>query len=197
MLSELAVARNRECVDLAERERRPACEIEALIEAREAAAAPRRGAHAGVRHVVSATAIAAPGNASLPSRWSKSACVASRPLTGNPDCSATAGSSSSSSGRIGESITKPSAPLFTNVQVVRHDTLSTTTTSSCSAVARINPARADPRRDRRQTIPSSFAASRRFATSAVGLRWPASSVSLWRLTQITGIFSFTHGSTSW
>src|ERR1035441_10181240 len=41
-------------------------------------------------------------------------------------------------------------------------------------------------------MPRSLAASRRFGTSAVGLRWPASSVSLWRLTQITGISGDSH-----
>ena len=44
--------------------------------------------------------------------------------------------------------------------------------------------------------PSSRAASSRLLTSAVGFLAPASSVSPLRLTQITGILSFTHGSTS-
>ena len=44
--------------------------------------------------------------------------------------------------------------------------------------------------------PSNRAASSRFFTSAVGFLAPASSVSPLRLTQITGILAFTHGSTS-
>ena len=44
--------------------------------------------------------------------------------------------------------------------------------------------------------PSNRAASSRFLTSAVGFLAPASSVSPLRLTQITGILSFMHGSTS-
>ncbi len=48
-----------------------------------------------------------------------------------------------------------------------------------------------------QGAPSSLAASRRLGTSAVGLRWEESSVSLVRLTQITGTRCLTHGTTSW
>ena len=48
----------------------------------------------------------------------------------------------------------------------------------------------------RYAAPSSFAASRRFLTSAVGFFWLESSVSLLRLTQITGTLAFRHGSTS-
>ena len=45
--------------------------------------------------------------------------------------------------------------------------------------------------------PMSFAASRRLATSASGFFWLDSSVSLLRLTQITGTLRFRHGSTSY
>ena len=44
--------------------------------------------------------------------------------------------------------------------------------------------------------PRSLAASRSVFTSAVGFFWLESSVSLLRLTQITGTFAFRHGSTS-
>ena len=50
---------------------------------------------------------------------------------------------------------------------------------------------------RAQVTPSSFAASLRFATSAVGFFWEESSVSLLRFTQITGTRALTHGTTSW
>ena len=43
----------------------------------------------------------------------------------------------------------------------------------------------------------SFAASLRLLTSASGFFWPDSSVWPVRLTQITGIFFFRQGSTSW
>ena len=45
--------------------------------------------------------------------------------------------------------------------------------------------------------PRSFSASLSVATSSVGFLAPASSVSPWRLTQMTGTLSFVHGSTSW
>ena len=48
-----------------------------------------------------------------------------------------------------------------------------------------------------QFTPMSFAASRSEPTSASGFFWPASSCCLERLTQITGIFFFRQGSTSW
>ena len=58
----------------------------------------------------------------------------------------------------------------------------TTRTSGCSAATRM--------RAQRARAPSSLAASRRFLTSAVGFFCPGSSVSLLRLTQITGTLSF-------
>ena len=61
----------------------------------------------------------------------------------------------------------------------------TTKTSGCSPTAFMT-----------QAAPSSLAASRRFLTSAVGFFWLGSSVSLERLTQITGTFAARHGSTS-
>src|SRR3954464_6024893 len=47
-----------------------------------------------------------------------------------------------------------------------------------------------------QATPRSLAASRRFLTSSVGFFWFDSSLRPWRLTQMTGIFSLMHGSTS-
>ena len=49
----------------------------------------------------------------------------------------------------------------------------------------------------RQVMPSSFAASLRLWTSAVGFFWEGSRVSLLRLTQMTGTRCFRHGTTSW
>ena len=90
--------------------------------------APRRtrAARAGRRRARRAAAPrstprrrAAPrGTRSRPSRWSQSACVASRPTTRKPACSATAGSTSSSSGSTGESTTEASSPARTSVHVV-------------------------------------------------------------------------------
>ena len=50
---------------------------------------------------------------------------------------------------------------------------------------------------RAQVTPRSLAASLRLLTSAVGFFWAESSVSLLRLTQITGTRCLTHGTTSW
>ena len=100
------------------------------------AAAP--GSAARRAALVSATPSAAcPPNASRPSRWSQSACVASRPVNGKPACSSTAGRISSSSGRTGESMTKPSSPLRTIVHVVCQTRLVATSTSRCRPTTRM------------------------------------------------------------
>ena len=78
---------------------------------------------------------------------------------------------------------KASPSLRTSVQVVWKAREVATMTSAWSPTA-LTPA---PRRR---------AASSRFLTSAVGFLAPGSSVSPDRLTQITGTFAFTHGSTS-
>ena len=93
---------------------------------------------------------------------------------------ATAGSASSSSGSTGESIDERLlAARARRVQVVCQIPL---THDDDVGVERDDPHALE--------APSSFAASRRFLTSAVGFFWLGSSFSLWRLTQITGIFSF-------
>ena len=94
------------------------------------------------------------------------------------------GSTSSSSGNTGESITN----------------------ASLAGAHEHAPRRVRARGDRddvgvqadgaHYAAPSSFAASSSDFTSAVGFFCDASSCSLWRLTQMTGIFAFTHGSTS-
>ena len=114
--------------------------------------------------------------------------MASSPDTGKLACSSTLGSASSSSGNTGESITNPSSPARTTVHVVCHMRLTKTIASEPSASALMAP--------QAQLTPSSFAASRSDATSASGFFWPLSSSALLRLTQITGIFFFRHGSTS-
>ena len=130
------------------------------------------------------------GNAIRPSRWSQSAWVTSSPDTGKPACSSTLGTASSSSGYTGESITKPSSPARTAVHVVCQKRLITTITSALTATTFIARG-AGP-----YEMPRSFTASRRLATSASGFFWLDSSVSLSRLTQITGILRLMHGSTS-
>ena len=100
----------------------------------------------------------------------------------------TAGRISSSSGRTGESMKNASSPRRTSVHVVCQMRDVATRTSGCSPTART---------PRAYAAPSSFAASRRFLTSAVGFFWPESSSSLLRLTQITGTLALMHGSTSW
>src|SRR3954453_18938091 len=82
--------------------------------------------------VVSATPSAASGNASRPSRWSQSACVATRPLNGKPACSSSAGSTSSSSGSTGESTTRHSSPSRMIVQAVWKTREVATRTPACS-----------------------------------------------------------------
>ena len=86
------------------------------------------------------------------------------------------------------------SPLRTIVHVVCQMRLVTT---SDVAVQADGAHGAAPLLPRARYTPSSLTASARFLTSAVGFFWPGSSVSLWRLTQITGILFFTAGSTSW
>ena len=86
-------------------------------------------------------------------------------------------------------MTNPSSPERIAVQFVCHTREVATRTSACSETTRMRAAR--------YAAPRSFAASRRVLTSAVGFFGPASSSSLLRLTQMTGTFSFRHGSTSW
>src|SRR3954453_18787548 len=86
--------------------------------------------------VVSATPSAASGNASRPSRWSQSACVASSPVNGKPACSSSAGRTSSSSGSTGESTTKHSVSSRTIVQAGWKTREVATRTPGCSAPTR-------------------------------------------------------------
>ena len=95
------------------------------------------------------------------------------------------GSSSSSSGKYGESIRTASPPRRIAVAVVCQIRLVTTSASVWTATAR-----------RPQATFSSFAASRRVLTSSVGFFWLPSSFCPRRLTQITGTFIFRHCSTS-
>ena len=118
--------------------------------------------------------------------------MASSPETGKPACSSTFGTASSSSGYTGESITNPSSPARTAVHVVCQKRLMNTIRSAWTARTLIEIESAPPR----QETPRSFIASRRFETSASGFFWLDSSVSLARLTQITGILRFRHGSMS-
>ena len=114
--------------------------------------------------------------------------MASSPETGNPACSSTPASASSSSGYTGESITNPSSPARTTVHVVCQNA------ADQDDQVGVDADRTHTRG--RYETPSSFIASRRFATSASGFFWLDSSVSLSRLTHITGTFRFRHGSTS-
>ena len=110
--------------------------------------------------------------------------MTSSPETGKPDCSSTPAAASSSSGYTGESITNPSSPARTAVQVVCQKRLIRTIRSAWTLTAR------------NYEMPSNFIASRRLATSASGFFWLDSSASLSRLTQITGTLRLMQGSTS-
>ena len=62
----------------------------------------------------------------------------SRPETAKPACSSTPGSAWSSTGKTGESITKPSSPARTAVQVVCQKSETNTSTSEVTALTRIS-----------------------------------------------------------
>ncbi len=106
----------------------------------------------------------------------------------NCACCMSVGSSSSSSGYTGESMTNASPPLRTAVHVVCHTSLVATRTSGCSEIARTS-------------APGSGAEELRGlgqrADLGVGALRPVSRASPVRLTQITGTLSLPSGSTSW
>src|SRR3954469_20109870 len=76
----------------------------------------------------------ASGNASRPSRWSQSAWVASSPAGSKPDWRSISGSSSSSSGKTGESINSASAPARSATAFVCQRLLVITSASSWTAM---------------------------------------------------------------
>ena len=164
---------------VAERQRPLALDVPLVVERAQLRAAPRRARRAAARRSSRPTPSAASGNASRPSTWSQSACVASSPLERKPARSSTAGSASSSSGQH---------------RRVDHERLVARRARSCTSSA--TPASSPTRTsgwsaDRPHggpsaptSAPRSFAASRRFLTSSVGFFWPGSSCSPLRLTQI-------------
>src|SRR5215211_3683150 len=89
--------------------------------------------------VDSATPRASRGKASRPSRWSKSPWVATRASTSKPACASTPGSSSSSSGKYGESISMLSPLARSAVAVVCHIRLVRTRASRWTETARKGP----------------------------------------------------------
>jgi hypothetical protein len=91
--------------------------------------------------VLSATPSDIPGNASGPSRWSKSPWVASNAVGSKPAWARTVGNSSSSSGKYGESMSIVSPPARIAVAVVCHIRLVTTIASSWTETAFTGPPR--------------------------------------------------------
>ena len=108
------------------------------------------------------------GKAIRPSTWSKSTWVASSATGSNPDWPSTAGSSSSSSGKYGESMSMASSPARSATALSCQNRLVTTRASSWTATALIG-------RSAPQAAPRSWPASRKLLTSSVGFFWPDSS----------------------
>ena len=109
-VADLELAGHGQRLELAERRAGAGARRSARRRSRAARAPRRRARRSGARPSSRRRRARASGKARRPSRWSQSPCVASSPEHGQPTCSSSAGSDSSSSGSTGESITKASAP---------------------------------------------------------------------------------------
>ena len=196
--ADLELAGHRQRLELSEPQRARALDVVLVVERAQLRARLRRARRVSRAAVVSATPSAASGNASRPSRWSQSPCVASRPEQGQPTCPSSAAqrlelvrqdrrvdderlaSVRPSPSRAARGRRCRSSARYADVQ---------TSTSSCRPTTRIRAAAS-------YAAPSSFAASSSVLTSAVGFLALGSSFSLRRLTQITGTLALMQGSRS-
>ena len=184
-LADVDVPRHVEPLRARQRQRLRPRDVELVVEVAQLAAAParlvdqpRRGRLRRAQRRLRERVARRAGD---PSRRASS----SSPTTLNSACSAIAGRISSSSGKTGESMQNASPPVRTSTHAGRE-----------GARGDGDDVFVEPYGAHTHAAPSSFAASSSVFTSAVGFFCDASSVSLLRLTQITGIFALMHGSTS-
>ena len=152
------------------------------------------GSAASRAAVLSAHPSGRSGNAEPPEQVVPVPVRGQQPGDGEAACSSTSGSARAPRGRPASRSGSPPRRRARPCRSSARRRLTNTITSACSATARISPASA---RTGRSADAEQLRRLAQVATSASGFFWPGSSCCLLRLTQITGIFFFRHGSTSW